>query len=249
MSSIELRHRLVGEAHAGALSLSRVAANSAARPSRRSLERHALQVRRGASPRATPALSGSDLARHHRIGQGAIRHGRGHRPDRVERVGQRKRAVGRNALLARLAADDAAQRGGNAAWSRQCRCRSRSRTCRPRPRRRRPRTSRRAHARDRPDCPACRNADWRQRRRRRIRSCWSWRRSPRRPRAAACTTGASAAAAFASSSERLRARARHLARHVEQVLDADDRAVERAKRNAGPGARIGGIGGGRACSR
>ena len=43
--------------------------------------------------------------------------------------------------------------------------------------------------------------------------------------------------------ERPGARARHFARHIEQVLDADDRAVERTERHAGARAGIGGIGG------
>ena len=49
-----------------------------------------------------------------------------------------------------------------------------------------------------------------------------------------CTTGASAVASSALLGQHARARARHLAGDVEQVLDADDRAVERAERLARP---------------
>ena len=55
------------------------------------------------------------------------------------------------------------------------------------------------------------------------------------------TTGASALAG-GRVGEDARARARRLARDVEQVLDADDRAVERPERDAGLGARVGGVG-------
>ena len=48
------------------------------------------------------------LAGHDRVGFGAIGDAVRERPDRIERVAQRKRAVGRNAPLARLEADDAA---------------------------------------------------------------------------------------------------------------------------------------------
>ena len=55
------------------------------------------------------------------------------------------------------------------------------------------------------------------------------------------TTGASAAAA-ALLGENFRAGARRLAGDIEQILDADDRAVERAERDARLGPRIGGVG-------
>ena len=54
------------------------------------------------------------VARHHRVGERAIGDAPRHRADRVERERQRKRAVGRHPLLARLPADDAAERRGNA---------------------------------------------------------------------------------------------------------------------------------------
>ena len=57
------------------------------------------------------------------------------------------------------------------------------------------------------------------------------------------TTGASALAGGASAQD-LRTRARRLALDVEQILDADDRAVEGAERYALLGACIGGIRGG-----
>jgi hypothetical protein len=47
---------------------------------------------------------------------------------------------------------------------------------------------------------------------------------------------------FRFLSERLRARTCHLVCNVKQVLDADDSAIELPKRNAGPGARVGGLG-------
>ena len=47
--------------------------------------------------------------------------------------------------------------------------------------------------------------------------------------------------------QQLRAGARHFAGDVEQILDGDDRAVERPERNAGLGARIGGFRRGLAC--
>ncbi len=51
---------------------------------------------------------GKLLAGHHRVGLGAIGDARGDRPDRIERVAQRKGAVGRHPLPARLEADQAA---------------------------------------------------------------------------------------------------------------------------------------------
>ena len=59
-----------------------------------------------------------------------------------------------------------------------------------------------------------------------------------------CTTGASRAAGCAFLGQHLGAGARDLAGDVEQVLDGDDGAVERPERNAGLGARVGGVGGG-----
>ena len=48
---------------------------------------------------------------------------------------------------------------------------------------------------------------------------------------------------FALLGQHLGAGARDLAGDVEQILDGDDDAVEGPKRNAGAGARIGGVGG------
>ena len=58
------------------------------------------------------------------------------------------------------------------------------------------------------------------------------------------TAGASAAAGLPRLRQHRRACARHLARDIEQILDGDDRAVERTELLAGLCARVGGVGSG-----
>ena len=57
-----------------------------------------------------------------------------------------------------------------------------------------------------------------------------------------CTTAASATAGAASSAKNFGAGAGRLAGDVEQILDADDGAIERTERNAARRPRIGGVG-------
>ena len=113
---IEQRHRLVGQPHAG---LGRVAATAAteARADRVVDTRSSGMPLRDAEPQARERRRlerARRLARHRPRRQRAIGNAARHRPDRVERERQRERAVGRHALLARLEADDAAERRRNA---------------------------------------------------------------------------------------------------------------------------------------
>ena len=187
------------------------------------------------------------LARDHGVAPRAVRDVARERTDRVEREGKRKRAVGRHALLARLVADDAAQRRRNAGRAagvgadrdlahvvgrrdRRAGRRAAGHTAAVR------RIARRAVVRVHADAGErelahARLGD----------DDGAGRTQPPHDRCVGgCRRGVHLGA---------RARARRLALHVEQVLDGDDRAVERPKRDAGLGTRVGGIRRGACCLR
>ena len=192
------------------------------------------------SPASDAGCSGAGcLARHHGIRARAVGDSAGDRPDRVERVGERERALGRHAPLARLVADDAAECARNAGRAAGV-------------------------GADRDLAHLVRGGDGRARRRA-ARNARAIRRIARRAvmrvhadaregELAHVGLGDDHGAGGAQSphhwcvgfrrsrvGEDARAGARRLARDVEQVLDADDRAVEGPERDAGLGARVSGV--------
>ena len=112
---IDQRHRLVGEACAGIGELLARGAEAGADGivpfGRQKTLRHA-----EAQASNWRGLQGCVLlARDHSVAARAVRDVARQRADRVEREGKRKRSIGRHALLARLVADDPAERRWNAA--------------------------------------------------------------------------------------------------------------------------------------
>ena len=181
------------------------------------------------------------LAGHDGVGLGAIGDAARDRPDRIERIAQRESAVGRNALPARLEADEAAQRRRNAHRAAGV-------------------------GADRDLAHAVGDRDRRARRG----AAGHARAVARIARRAEMRIGADAGKGELGHiglgddhraggaqpphdrrigdgrrrflGEDFRAGAGRLAGDVEQILDADDGAVERAERHAARGARIGRIG-------
>ena len=182
------------------------------------------------------------VARHHRVGLGAVHDGPRDRPDRVDALRQRKGAGGGNALPARLEADEAAERAGNAGGAAGV-----------------------AADGDLAHAVGDRHGGAR---RRAAGNALAIGRIARRAvmridadagkgefghvglgddDRAAGAQGAHhrriGVGRLALLGQNLRAGARDFAGDVEQILDGDDGAVERAERDAGAGARIGGVGG------
>ena len=196
-----------------------------------------------ATPMRKPASSaGSNgtrlLAGHHRVGMRARRNRFRHRPDGIERVGERKSAVGRDALAARLEAGDAAERSRDAGRAAGVAADGdlahavggRHRAARGRAARRAlaiRRIARRAEMRI--------GADAGKGKFRHV----GLGDDDRARLAQPPHDGRIALGGLGFRRDELGAGARHLAGDVEQILDADDGAIEWPERNAVTRARVG----------